>query len=78
MIISAISLENNRLFDMLTAQRMHFELPKTGSLSDEVGIARMEIGDGPVSGGTEPNGRRSEQRENSYDQAGNGGNSLPQ
>jgi hypothetical protein len=78
MIISAISLENNRLFDMLTAQRMHFRLPKTGSLSDEVGIARMEIGDGPVRGGTEPNGRRSEYRENTYDQAGSGGNSLAQ
>jgi hypothetical protein len=60
MIISAISLENNRLLDMLTAQRMHFKLPKTGSLSDEAGIARMEIGDDPMRGATEPNGHRSE------------------
>ncbi len=33
---------------------MHFKLPKTGSLSDEAGIARMEIGDDPMRGGTEP------------------------
>jgi hypothetical protein len=48
------------LLDILTVHRMHFRLPKIGSVSNKAGVAGMEIDDGPVRLRTEPDGSPSE------------------